>query len=315
MGWIGSVPNNSTLVFGTGACYRVERTLEFRGRSHLTFLGNGTTFRSFNPMTSGTYADDQRAMWRVIGSVGIRFDNMTLTGAYRSGGTFDPGLQHAHGLDVRGSSVRVSRVNAGNVAGDCFMFGLGYDNVTRSSGSVADSTCTATGRSGVSVTAGNNIVVSSNTFEKVGFTAVNLEPNVGSYTASTGWGTSDVTVSRNAIGNYGLYAFSVVENAPNTGISFTDNTVTASSGLRVGVVAPGGSVRPSNITITGNSATAATWSPALEIENVNGLTVTGNTIPMSRGTMATVNRSCNVNLSGNSYPGGSSQVSITNPAC
>jgi hypothetical protein len=315
LSWIGLVPNGSTLEFGSGKCYRVERVLEFRGRTNLVFEGNGSAFRSYNAMTSGSYAADQRAMWRVIASTGIVLDNMSLTGAYAHGGTLDSSLQHAHGVDVRGSSVEISHVKVGNVAGDCFYLGLGYDNATRSSGSVHDSSCSSAGRNGIALTAANKVTVSTNSFGNLGYTAVDLEPNVGFSTASTGWGTSDVSVSSNTIGNYRLYAFAVIENAPNTGITFADNTVTASSGLRIGVVSPGGSVRPSNITIQSNTASTSTWAPAMDIKNVDGLSVTGNTVPIHGGTMAAIDSGCVVDVSSNSYPGGSSQVSIANPAC
>jgi hypothetical protein len=142
----------------------VERVLEFRGRTNLVFEGNGSAFRSYNAMTSGSYAADQRAMWRVIASTGIVLDNMSLTGAYAHGGTLDSSLQHAHGVDVRGSSVEISHVKVGNVAGDCFYLGLGYDNATRSSGSVHDSSCSSAGRNGIAFTAANKVTVSTNSF-------------------------------------------------------------------------------------------------------------------------------------------------------
>jgi len=54
----------------------------------------------------------------------------------------------------------------------------------------------------------------------------------------------------------------------------------------------------------------------MEFHNVDGLTVTSNTVPMAGGgAMATVDRSCSVNVSGNSLPGGTSQVTITNSTC
>ena len=161
--------------------------MEFRGRTNLVFDGNGSAFRSYNAMTVGSYAADQRAMWRVIGSTGIVFDNMSLTGSYANGGTLASSIQHAHGVDVRGSSVEVSHVRVSKVAGDCFYLGLGYDNATRSSGSVHDSSCSSAGRNGIALTAANRVTVSRNTFGNVGYTAVDVEPNLGSYTASTGW--------------------------------------------------------------------------------------------------------------------------------
>jgi hypothetical protein len=315
--WIASVPDGSTLLFGSGRCYRVESTIELRGRRGLTFEGNGATFRSINPMTSGAYTDDQRAVWRVIASTGFTFTNMTVTGAYAKGGTFDAGLQHAHGFDLRGTTATLSAVTVSNVAGDCFYFGLGYDGVTRSSGSVRESSCSSTGRNGFAASAANNVSVSDVAFDKIGFTVVDLEPNVGTFTASTGWGTSNVSAAGNSIGSYFLYAFAVVENAPNTDDSFVNNSVTGSRGLRVGVVAPGGSVRPATVVISGNVATVSTstWSPAMEIHNVDGLTVTNNVVPIGYGPMATVDKSCNVNVSGNSYPGGNAQSTVTSPTC
>jgi hypothetical protein len=82
LSWIASVPDNSVVSFGTGACYRIEATLEMTGRNGLTFEGNGSTFRSFNP------PQDQRAIWRVIGSTNFVFRNMTVY--ERRGSRCDP---------------------------------------------------------------------------------------------------------------------------------------------------------------------------------------------------------------------------------
>jgi hypothetical protein len=57
--WIASLPNNSTLAFGSGGCYRIEGTLELSGRSGLGFEGNGSTFRA------PTSPNDLRAIWRI----------------------------------------------------------------------------------------------------------------------------------------------------------------------------------------------------------------------------------------------------------
>jgi hypothetical protein len=306
LSWIASVPDNSVVSFGTGACYRIEATLEMTGRNGLTFEGNGSTFRSFNP------PQDQRAIWRVIGSTNFVFRNMTVYGSYTNGGVLDATLQHAHAFDFRGTSAEVANTKALNMSGDCVYFGLGYDNVTRSSGSYHDSSCSSIGRNAVSMTAANNVLVQYVTTSLIGYTAFDIEPNVGTYTDSAGWGTSSVTVTNNTIGgSYYLYAFAVIENAPNINDSFTNNKVSGGQGLRIGMVAPGGTVRPRNVTITGNTSGTATWSPAIEAHNVDGLTVTSNTVPMTGGAMATVDTSCTVNVTGNSYPGGTSETTIT----
>lgn len=314
LSWVSTVPNNSTLAFGSGKCYRIDGTVELRGRSGLTFEGNGSTFKSLNAMTTGSATDDQRAMFRVIGSTGMAFKDMTIVGAYTHGGTLDSTLQHAHGIDIRGTSAEVANTNISNVAGDCVYFGLGYDNVTRSSGSYHDSTCTSIGRNGLAVTAANNFTAQHNIVSNVGFDAFDVEPNVGSYTSTTGWGSSNITIDSNTIqGYYRLYAYSIVTNASNIGEYFTNNKVIG-NGLRIGIVNPAGaSVRATNVNITGNTADTATWAPALETHLVDILNVTNNTIPMSGGTMATVDSSCKVNVSGNIFTGGTTQFTSTNP--
>jgi hypothetical protein len=307
LSWIASVPNNSTLSFGAGKCYRIEGVLELRGRSGLVFEGNGATFRSLNP------PEDQRPLWRVIASKGFVFKNMILKGSYANGGTYSGSVEHAHGFDLRGTQAEVTNTTITDVGGDCVYFGLGYDSSTRSSGSYHDSSCARTGRNGASVTAGNDIRVERVTTERIGFIGFDIEPNIGPGNESTGWGTARITVTGNTIGDYRLYAWAVIEQAPNIDQVFSNNTITSPKGLRIGIIPISSSVfRARNITITGNRATVATWSPAFEIKNVDHLTVTSNVVPLTGGTMATVDASCDINISSNTITGGSSQSSVTN---
>lgn len=305
LSWIASTPNNSILSFGASKCYRIEGTLEIRNRSGLDFQGNGSTFKSFDAPS------DQRAMWRVVDSSGFRFQSMRIEGSYAAGGTFAAALQHAHGIDLRGTSAEIADVSSTNLAGDCVYFGLGYTSaLTRSSGSVHDSSCSRIGRNAVSVTAAVDVRVERMTTSAIGYIAFDVEPNTAS-----GFGTQRVTFDSNVIGSYYLYAYAIVENAVNSDNAFTNNRVLGGKGLRIGVVAPGGSVRPQNVTITGNSADAATWSPAIEAYNVDHLTVTNNNVPMTGGTMATVRESCDVTIAGNTYPGGLTQSATSSSSC
>ena len=305
LSWISSVPDNSILSFGTGKCYRIEGTIEVRNRSGLDFEGNGSTFKSLTP------PDDQRAVFRAIDSTGFAFHNMTIKGSYASGGTFTSTLQHAHGIDLRGTSADVGNVTFSDLGGDCVYFGLGYSSaLNRSSGSVHDASCSRIGRNAVSVTAANDVRVERVTTSAVGFIAFDVEPNVGS-----GWGSNNVTFDNNTIGSYYLYAYAIVQNALNSDQTFSNNKVVGGKGLRVGIVSPGSTVRPRNVTITGNSADTSTWSPALEIHNVDTLTVTNNNVPMTGGTMATVDGSCDITLSGNQFSGGADASVTPDSSC
>ena len=61
------------------------------------------------------------------------------------------------------------------------------------------------------------------------------------------------------------------------------------------------------MTISGNSSDTPQAPSPIDIDNVDGLTITGNTVPMTSGAMAAVTGSCGVTISGNSFPGGDSE--------
>jgi hypothetical protein len=298
LSWIASVPNNSTLRFGASACYRIEGTLELKNRN-LSFDGNGATFKSLNPPSA------QRAMWRVWDST-VTLRNMTIVGSYANGGVIDRSLQWAHGIDLRGTDAVVENVAMSDLAGDCVYFGLGAD---RSSGAVRDSSCRRIGRNAVSVTAGDDILVERTTTNKIGHIVFDVEPNTG----SGNWGSCRVTFDSNTIRTYWLYAWTVIgSHAPICDQAFTNNRVIG-QGLRIAAIRP--TFRPQRLTVTGNTSDTPQGPPAMEFNGVDGLTVSGNTVPLTSGTMAQVDGSCNVSVSGNSYPGGSQEASITNPTC
>jgi hypothetical protein len=306
--WIGAIPDNSVLSFGSAKCYRVDGTVELSNRSGLVLQGNGSTFKSRTPMVGGNKADDQRAMFRVIDSSAISFENMAIVGSYAHGGTFDASLQHAHAIDLRGTSAVVENVSMSNVAGDCLYFGLGNDNVTKSSGSANDSTCNSIGRSGISVAAGKGITVKGMSLDKVGFATFNVEPNAG-----PGWGASNILFESNIIKTYRLHAFSVVESAPISDVTFANNRVVG-QGLKAAVGNQmHGNFRPRNITFSGNSSDTRQSTVAFNAENVDLLTITGNNVPLTSGTLASVERSCKVSVSNNTFVGGTREVATINP--
>ncbi len=305
--WIGSVPDNSSLAFAPGACYRVDGTIELSGRVGLDFEGNGAAFRSLVAPT------DQHAIWRAWNSSGLTFRNMTIDGGYSAGGSFAAALQHAHAIDLRGSAAQIDHVSMGDVAGDCVYFGLGSTSaLTRSSGGVSDSRCTGTGRNAVSVTAGNNILVQGMTANAIGYDVFDVEPNVG-----LGWGAQSVAFTANTIGSYHGSAYSLVENAPISAQSFTNNRFTT-RGMKITIGQSRLISHPYpvfGVTVTGNTAGVSQAPSAMNLSLVNGLTVTGNTVPVSGGTMAAVDSSCSVMVANNQAPGAAAQDSIAPYLC
>jgi hypothetical protein len=61
LAWIGSVPNDSVLSFGSGACYRIGGTLELSGRTGLDFEGNGAL--PVRQLRRSALPDHERRRW------------------------------------------------------------------------------------------------------------------------------------------------------------------------------------------------------------------------------------------------------------
>lgn len=294
--WFGSVPDGSTLQFSQGGCYRIEGTLELRDRK-LVIEGGGATFRSFDAPASN------RAIWRMWDS-DVTFRNLSIVGSYASGGTHDFDLQWAHAIDLRGGRGVVENVAMSDVSGDCVYFGLGAE---RSSGAVRDSSCRGTGRNAVSVTAADDVRVERVTTDRIGYIVFDVEPNTG-----TGFGSQRVVFDSNTIGSYYMKAYTIIGDAPVADQAFTNNRLVGAS-LRIGVVDR--SHRPSGVTITGNTSDTPAPHNAMTLYGITDLTVTGNTVPLVNGTMAYVSKGCNVDVSGNAFPGGSLEVFTADPAC
>lgn len=305
LAWVASVPDNSLLSFSKHGCYRIEGTLQLRNRTGLDFDGNGSTFRSLDPPS------DHRSLWRIVDSQRIRLRDMTIDGSYTKGGTFTSTLQHAHAVDVDGASIEVEHVTMRDVAGDCVYFGRGDGAaLTLSSGSVHDSICSGTSRNAISVVAGENILVRRVTTRAIGYNVFDVEANLDS-----GWGSNGVTFDGNEIGSYAKNAYSIVESAPVTNQSFTNNRIVG-QGLKIAIADPAGAgYRAYDVTIRGNRSNVAQAPAAINVDQVDGLTMTGNTVPMTGGPMAAIVASCGLHIAGNRFPGGTTQALVYPSVC
>jgi hypothetical protein len=306
--WIATVPNHSTLVFGLGRCYRIDGTVQIRGRSRLTLLGRGSQFRSVAAMVHGRAKDDQRAMFRVLASSAVGFRDMIITGAYRYGGTFDATLQHAHGIDSRGSNISLSRVQLSRLAGDCVYFGRGPDGTTKSSGRIHRSRCTAIGRNAVSLTAARGVVIRTTTIDKVGRDAFAVEPNRGA-----GWGVAGVDLEANTVRSYRGKLLSVVASGKIEDVTFKGNGVLG-HGLRIAVGDPFKTGhRPADLIVSGNSSDTRQSGIPFNVEGADRLVITNNAVTLRGDVMAAIDRSCKVRVSGNSFSGGSRELALFRP--
>jgi hypothetical protein len=301
--WLATVPNNNIARFKRNGCYRVEGTIDLVGRL-LVLDGNGSTFRSLNPMQSWPpdgappnwqSPDSHRVMFSIRQTFWTALQNMTIRSAYDQVAghpQHSPYVQWAHGVEILGAGGFLTNVHIRNVGGDCVYFGL--NNTARGVGNVDGGSCTTTGRNGVSVVAGNNIGVTM-PVDDIGYIGYDVEPDVGGNN-----GADNVVFQDTTIGQNDLLAFAVLGNAPIEDVTFRNITVNSSQGLEVRVTAeaPFAGFRPQRVTIDRITSTAAPTSrpPAMYLTDVDGLTVTNNTVATSGGTMAQVRNSRGVTV-------------------
>ncbi len=304
--WIASVPDNSVLAFDSGACYRIDGTIEVTNRNGLVFVGNGSTFRAVS-----TNAPSYRSQWRLTRGSRLVLRDMVLRGADPTPGTLDDALQHQHGVDLRGvAGVELDRVRISNTYGDCVYVGQPWSTVDTWSSDVYmhDSSCSGAGRNGVAVTAGRNVRIETSSFEQVGLNTFGIEPN------GAGSGARNVTITRNRVGTVKNSVLAALTDSPIDVITFSQNTLVGKA-MVIAALPPSGR-RYSAFTISGNTSDTghnAPGSVAMQFVRIDGLTVTGNTAPLSGANMAlvSVSESCNVSISGNSYPGGVAESRVT----
>jgi IPT/TIG domain-containing protein len=304
--WIASVPDNSVLDFDSGACYRIEGTIEVTNRNGLVFDGNGSTFRA-----TTTNAPSYRAQWRLTRGSGLVLRDMILRGADPTPGTLDDALQHQHGVDLRGTAgVELDRVRISDTYGDCVYVGQPWNTVNTWTSNVHmhDSSCTGAGRNGVAVVAGRDVRIETSSFARVGLNTFGLEPN------GAGFGARNVTITRNQVGAVAYSVLAALSDSPIENVTFSQNTLVGKA-MVIAALPPSGR-RYVDFEIVGNVSDTghnAPGSTAMQFVRIDGLTVTGNTAPLSGQNMALVSvaESCAVSISGNSYPGGVTESRVT----
>ncbi len=271
--FLDSVPNGTpksptVITFPASSCYRIEGTLLLANRSHLSL--NGGTFRAFTVgdlNAPGKNPIRNRAHWRVMASTGISFLGTAVQGPvdqpYYSE---DTEAQHGFVVGEFSTDVTLTNVRVTNVLGDFVAVTGGSSNVEVSGGEFSGA-----GRQGFSVNEGSDVLFHDNTLTRISRSAVDLEPLLD-------WEIHDITVSDNT---FTAPIANVIFANAGTGSAVSDITFTGNSVVGVPftakVRAPCGG-RRSNYTFTDNVSDTEATLP-LKFGRIDGLTVTGNTLP------------------------------------
>jgi hypothetical protein len=272
--FIAAAPRGSTVVLRHRARYRLDGTLQLRDRSGLTLDGNGATLFAATP--GGPY----RAAIRLLGGRSWTLRNLTVTGPKPSDAGFDPALQWQHGIDLRGVRGATLRgVTVRDVWGDGIYVGLSTDGAAWSRDvSIIDSGSAGTGRMGVAVTAGRDVLVHGGTWSQPGLSTFDIEPN------GAPGGVRRVTVERATLGaGSRARALDITGSGPVSDITFRDNILI---GRPPHVRFDQGQKRPRDITVQDNLSSVLFTGPgpaAMVFRNTDGVTVRGNRQPLPPG--------------------------------
>jgi len=276
--WVNTVPDGSTIVFRAGGYYRMDRSLAINARHNLTFEGNGATLKS-----NGDF-HEYSSVFQVFGCTGIVIRNINLVGNSPTPGVYIPRQEGAHGVQiVMGSNIEVVNATISNVYGDGANTDYWTDGVW-----VHNSTINRPGRAGFVVLAGKNITVENNLFFNESNTSAILD--IEPYEADGG--VINFKFLDNTITGNDFYF------AANGGNVLTDIIIsgnTATTGTIRGLIRAA-SPRPQRVTITNNTAlgSAVSFDPdtmghgGLELRHIDGLTVTGNHVPLWSGQLASI---------------------------
>jgi hypothetical protein len=237
--------------------------------------------------------------------------NLTIEGVHPEAGTSNAHVEsreHGHGIAIYGSLRLTLGPNlvVRNVSGDgVYISGGSTSSGFRWTDGVTITGCRIerNGRMGVALTDGaRNVVVAGCVLDKIAMYPFDLEPN-GLVRDGVLLGAEHVRFSDNTIGTYTIdtswapLVFTGTGNGHQRNIEFSRNTVTGGP-LRVGVWNVAGSLR-ADFRVLDNRSSSRIAGPAMDFSGVAGLTVTGNTQPLSSGAIASTSGCSSVTISGN----------------
>lgn len=295
--FLASVPNDSTVIFPAGRRHRIEGTLSLDGRRDLIIDGQGSTF------FATTEGDRNRAQWEVQLSSRITLRAVKVVGANENAGVdgvFDVDREAQHAFDIQGSDhVTLDNVEAQDTYGD-FVYVDKHAGVPATFITVQNSRFSGSGRQGIAVSSGEDVLITGNTIGDVRRSMFDFEPY------SDRISIRRIHIVDNNIGPARFYfVASGGHAAPVEDIEIRGNHLT---GMLPSVVIEGHPEMPRRrITIADNTTDMGTNRPVFSFTWVEGATVTGNTVPFASEkdgytpTAVKVRTSCQIVIERNNF--------------
>lgn len=312
----------TTLRFPAGARYRVEGSLVLPQRERVTIEGNGATLfaTTVGPARPNAHAPSvlkphwprKRVHLFVNGGSDITIRGLTIVGANPRAGMADEAyvedLEAQHGIELVGvRRALVDRVRVSDTYGDLIAVTGGSDSVT-----IRGSLLERSGRQGITVNHGYNVLIESNAMKDIRRSAFDLEP------PGTKTEVRNVRIRNNLIGEIRLTFVASLGRGPVNDV-YVEGNVLVDQPINVTVRAPEGT-RRRNFQITGNRSDDPVGSPValMRFQRVDDIVVRGNVQPFDSrrvGIALEVLDSCRFQIAGNDFPGITSLVTTGSRRC
>jgi hypothetical protein len=305
--FINSQPDGTQVNFPATAVYRLDRGLYLSGRHQLVFEGNGATLRATG--AGNLIAASPIVIDGVNSDIVVR--DFVIEGSNARTGTsiYDPSGESQEGVGIYGGArIEISNNTIRKAWGDAIYANEKDVTHTWLDGLwVHDNAIASVGRNAFTMNGVKNAVLESNTVDQIGGSVLDIEPDTAYQ------GATNVTLRNNSVGVWGLspiYTQHFVACANNDygpgavvgGITITGNTVkqgapnSATTPNAGGLFSWFGKTRTANVVFADNVTSWAGAGPVLRFEHVDGLTVTGNSQPVTSGPVVSVSDSTSVTV-------------------
>lgn len=305
---LDAAPNGATIRFAPRARYLIRSALVLDHRVNVLLDGRGATI-----ILAPGDGKARRNLW-LIGCREVRITDLALLGANPHPGVLDDARQYEHGIWIDGGGgIEVASVTVTDPWGDCVYLGDGDGRQGWVDGVwIHDSSCSGTGRNGISIVAGRNVRIERNTLATIGLHAIDVEPNPPSGGFVQGADRIEVVGNR-VSGPVSEYFFAANGWGPVDNLTIEQNVLTGTPmRLTVQPLPASRQVRRS-VLVSGNRSDTPfniKDDPAMKFAAVIGLTVTDNDVPLGpqASALAAVTASCQVQVYGNQIPRGAREL-------
>lgn len=177
---LAGLNDNSTIRFAPNGCYRIDDTLTLSGKHTILIDGQGAQLKA------GTLGDQNRRHFTISASSDITIRNVTVVGSNDKAGAtaeaYDPKLAFQHAFNLTSvKRVLLDTVSGTKLHGDFVYVGSSKAGDTTDV-TVRHSKFDGSGRQGISIVAGQRVLIADNSLTGVARSMFDIELNNASST-------------------------------------------------------------------------------------------------------------------------------------